>query len=184
MRLRAGFTMIEAVVIIAVLAILAGILTPMVIREVAKAKVTRVIADMEAISTAFTQYYVDTGYWPEGYTGNTNEREDLVVFSSLYQDPGDLAGWDGPYLEKGVRAGASYVVAQSEGGQYTGLVDAWGTPYRVVYGRVGSANAGAGGAVSLLSAGPDKVFSTSDGLALRGEASRDDVVKVITRRVR
>lgn len=202
MKRKAGFTMIEAVVIIAVLAILAGILTPMVIREVAKAKTTRVIADMEAIATAFTQYFIDTGYWPERYTGLSDEKADLIGFRCLYADPGDLIGWDGPYLERGVRVGESFQVARVEGaaksrdassvvaqppsssGRYSGLVDAWGMPFRLFYGRIGSSNAGAGGAIVLVSAGPNRVFDTSDHIAMRGETAEDDIVKVITRRIR
>lgn len=192
MERRRGFTMIEAVVIIVVLASLAGILAPMVIREVAKANLARAENDMAAISTAFTQFYVDTGFWPERYHGHSDERAELIVLTCLYEDPGDLPGWDGPHLERGVMVANSFQVAYAgEGGgcggepqtRYTGLIDPWGTPFFVMYGRVGSRSAGAGGAIVFLSAGPNRGLNTEFHNAVLGEAGDDDILRIVTRRV-
>jgi type II secretory pathway pseudopilin PulG len=176
--------MIEAVVIVAVLAILAGIVTPLVVREVAKGKVSRVRNDMEAVATAFNQYYVDTSYWPEAWTGAASSTVDLLTFPSLYANSQNLTGWDGPYMERGVMNGAVMQATIGAGNARTGLIDPWKTPFRIVYGALGAAGAGAAGAISVVSAGPDRVFNTSTTSALAGEATGDDIVRVITRRVR
>ncbi len=181
MRNQQGFTMIELIVIVAVIAILGGILTPMVIKEIAKSKVTRAGADMEAISTAFTQYYADTGYWPEKYTGSTDEKESLEDFDCFYDNTQSLHGWDGPYLEKGIDDDGTRVVANEVDGVWEGLIDPWGTPFRVVYGKVGGSSVGGG--IAMLSAGPDGTFDTSDAIALGGSKTDDDVVEIVTSRV-
>jgi type II secretory pathway pseudopilin PulG len=183
LKRNAGFTMVEAVVIIGVLAILAGIVTPLVIREVAKSKVARVRTDMEAIATAFNQYFADTSYWPEKWDGAANDRVDLDEFPALYANSESLIGWDGPYLERGVLSGGVMQATKGTGDSRTGLVDPWKQPFQVVYGIAAAAGAGAAGAISLVSAGPNQVHDTSDANALMGEATNDDIVRVITRRV-
>lgn len=180
MRNERGFTMIEVIVIVAVLAILGGILTPMVIKEIAKSKVTRAAADMEAISTAFTQYYADTGYWPEKYTGTTDRRTTLRDYKCFYVNDKSLTGWDGPYVEKGTNAGGSRVVAVQNAGTWEGLVDPWGRPFRVIYGKVGGTSVAGG--IAVLASGPDATFDTSDADALLGTASGDDILRIVTTR--
>jgi type II secretory pathway pseudopilin PulG len=189
LKRRDGFTMIEAVVIVAVLAILAGIVTPLVVREVAKSKVSRVRNDMEAIATAFNQYYVDTSFWPgrlatDRFAGAASSQAVMDTYTSLYTDPTNLTGWDGPYLERGVLNGATMQATKGAGNALTGLCDPWKIQFRIVYGAAGAAGAGAAGAISVVSAGPDRVFQTTDTNALMGEATGDDVVRVITRRAR
>ncbi len=176
--------MIEAVVIVAVLAILAGIVTPLVVREVAKSKISRVKTDMEAISTAFNQYYVDTSYWPERFDGAASSNTSFTSFRSLYTNSQNLTGWDGPYLERGVLNGANMQVAKGSGNNRTGLIDPWKQPFRIVYGALGAAGAGAAGGISVVSGGPNRTITTTDTNALMGEAADDDIVRVITRRVR
>jgi prepilin-type N-terminal cleavage/methylation domain-containing protein len=64
---KKGFTLIEMVVVLAVIAILAAILTPTVARNIKASKVTRTINETQVIAAAVASLYKDTGYWP--YTG-------------------------------------------------------------------------------------------------------------------
>jgi prepilin-type N-terminal cleavage/methylation domain-containing protein len=64
---KKGFTLIEMVVVLAVVAILAAILTPTVARNIKASKVTRTINETQVIAAAVASLYKDTGYWP--YTG-------------------------------------------------------------------------------------------------------------------
>lgn len=184
MKRNAGFTMIEAVVIVAVLAILAGIITPLVVREVAKSKVSRARSDMEAISTAFNQYFIDTSYWPDRYDGAASSRVDLLVFSSLYANTQNLSGWDGPYLERGVLNSGTMRATTGSGTNLRGLIDPWKQPFQIVYGALGAAGAGPAGSISIVSAGPNRVHDTNTNRALVGDPQGDDIVRVITRRVK
>ena len=56
-----GFTMVEMIVIVAVLVILGGALTPVVIKQVQKSKDQSVVDDFKAIETAVTRYHIDIG---------------------------------------------------------------------------------------------------------------------------
>jgi len=183
-RRNAGFTMIEAVVIVAVLAILAGIITPMVVKEVAKSKVTRAKADMDAIATAFNQYYVDTSFWPERFDGAASSRADFLQFRSLYRNSQNLTGWDGPYLERGVLQGSNMQAVRGSGNNRVGLLDPWKQPFQIVYGAANAPGAGVAGAVAIVSAGPNRTHDTADNRALIGDPQGDDLVRVITRRAK
>lgn len=184
MKRNAGFTMIEAIVIVAVIAILGGILTPMVIKEVAKSKITRCKADMEAASTAFNQYFADTSYWPDNWSGATTSAVDFMTFSNLFTNGSSHVGWDGPYFERSVLSGATQVVATLTGTVYAGFLDPWGRPFRVVYGAVGSATGGPGGAIALVSGGPGATITTTNANACMGIPAADDLVRVVSKKVR
>lgn len=61
---RAGFTLIELVVVISILAILAGALIPRVTNRMAQSRDARRLADVRAVKNAVDQYYIDKGYYP------------------------------------------------------------------------------------------------------------------------
>jgi prepilin-type N-terminal cleavage/methylation domain-containing protein len=66
MRLRnkKGFTLIEVIVVAGIIAILAGILVPLIFKEIDESKKTRAWADIRSISSAMFVMKKDTGYWP------------------------------------------------------------------------------------------------------------------------
>lgn len=59
-----GFTLIEIIVILAVLAILVATLTPVVLKYIADAQLTRAKNDVTQIATAFNGVIQDTGQYP------------------------------------------------------------------------------------------------------------------------
>ena len=61
---RGGFTLIELVVVISILAILAGALIPRVTNRMAQSRDARRLADLRSIKNAVDQYYIDKGYYP------------------------------------------------------------------------------------------------------------------------
>lgn len=63
-HLRTGFTLIELVVVISILAILAGALIPRVTNRMAQSRDARRLSDVQAIKAAVDQYYVDKGVYP------------------------------------------------------------------------------------------------------------------------
>ena len=76
MRREGGFTLIEIIVVIAAIALLAGILAPLVFKNIEDARIAKAKADVKAIASAIMQFYSDVGEWPT--------RNDEGVPNSLY----------------------------------------------------------------------------------------------------
>ncbi|MDX8409571.1 MAG: prepilin-type N-terminal cleavage/methylation domain-containing protein [Mariprofundales bacterium] len=81
-----GFTMIEMIGVLAVIAILASIVAPKIFDAIRDSKVNTFAANIQAVQTAVTSYYKDVGVFPTG--------------AQLISDT--ATGWKGPYLDKKV----------------------------------------------------------------------------------
>lgn len=68
---RRGFTLIELVVVISILAILSGVLVPRVKNHMKAANDARRVADIKRIRNAVEQYYMDKGAYPEARTNSS-----------------------------------------------------------------------------------------------------------------
>lgn len=64
LRSTRGFTLIELVVVISILAILSGVLVPRVSSHLKSARDARRLADIKAVRTAIEQYRLDKGNYP------------------------------------------------------------------------------------------------------------------------
>ncbi|MBN1476859.1 prepilin-type N-terminal cleavage/methylation domain-containing protein [Candidatus Sumerlaeota bacterium] len=64
---RLCFTLIELLIVVAIIAILAAIAVPNFLEAQTRAKVSRVKADMRTITTAVEAYRVDYNGWPTGW---------------------------------------------------------------------------------------------------------------------
>jgi prepilin-type N-terminal cleavage/methylation domain-containing protein len=75
---RDGFTLMEIVIAVAIVAVFAAAISPMVFKHLEDAKLTRAQNETESIATAVLSYYKDTGAWPytstNGPTGNNVTR--------------------------------------------------------------------------------------------------------------
>jgi len=87
---KSGFTLLELIGVIIIIAALAVISIPRVLKYVENAKITAVAGDVKNIATAAGAYYADTGLLPD----STNPA------ASLMTQPAGVAGWRGPYLNK------------------------------------------------------------------------------------
>jgi general secretion pathway protein G len=87
--MRKGFTLIEMLVIIAIVAILAAIVWVNTGSSVERSKVSGALNQYKSIKTAANAYFTDVGQWP----ANTSNGLGFVTNDSFY-------GWAGPYLEK------------------------------------------------------------------------------------
>ena len=94
-RTERGFTLIEILVVITVIAILASLVSPMVFRNVGDAKTSAARAQIEILGLALDAYRLDNDYYPSTAQG----------LAALMQAPtGEPAArnWRGPYLKKAV----------------------------------------------------------------------------------
>lgn len=77
-RREEGFTLVEVIVIVAVIAIVAGIVVPMIFRQIDEAKITRAEADCKSISSAIFVFRKDLGVWPDRFGAGCTPDADLL----------------------------------------------------------------------------------------------------------
>ncbi len=94
-RARDGFTLIEILVVITVIAILASLVTPMVFRNVGDAKTSAARAQVEILGLALDAYRLDNDYYPSTAQG-------LEALRQLPAGEPAARNWRGPYLKKSV----------------------------------------------------------------------------------
>ncbi|WP_283150450.1 type II secretion system major pseudopilin GspG [Silvimonas soli] len=89
---QGGFTLLELLVVLLIIALLAGYVGPKLFGEVGKAKIKTAASQMKSIADALDHYRLDVGHYPTTEQG-------LV---SLNSKPNDETKWQGPYLTKDV----------------------------------------------------------------------------------
>lgn len=92
-RRQRGFSLIELMVVIVILAAIASIVGPRLFKNVGKAKRGTARTQMAQIEAALDGFRLDVGRYPSSSEG----------LAALERDPG-VKGWDGPYLKKSVPA--------------------------------------------------------------------------------
>ena len=97
-----GYTLLELLVVLGILALLATVAAPQVLRYLGKAKTETAKAQIAAISTALELYALDAGGFPPQQAG----------LAALVQAPQGATRWRGPYLKR-----------------VDGIIDPWGRPY-------------------------------------------------------
>jgi general secretion pathway protein G len=128
---RRGFTLIEVIVAVAIVAVLAGAITPMVFRELMQAREEATLRELAALESGLVAFYEDTGRLPTADEG----------LAALAADPG-VGRWQGPY------------VASDRGDPVQEVTtDAFGTAY--VYDPEPTTDPADAAAAVLVSAGSD-----------------------------
>ena len=100
-RRRTCFTMVELLLVLAILATLAAIVVPKFTGRSEQARVTATKTEIASVELALDAFEVDNGFYPEGENG----------LLDLYEEPSDAPSWHGPYLKKPITN------------------DPWGNPY-------------------------------------------------------
>jgi len=94
LRRHGGFTLLEVLVVVAILAILATIIVPKIMKRPEEARRTKAIMDIKAIETALNLYHLDSGVYPSTEQG----LEALVTKPTTGVIP---KNWkEGGYLDK------------------------------------------------------------------------------------
>jgi general secretion pathway protein G len=90
LRSSAGFTLIELIVVVAIIGLLAGLVVPQFIKQEEKATAKAARAQIELLGTALDTFRLDVGRYPTSQEG----------LQALNQKPGGADRWEGPYLKK------------------------------------------------------------------------------------
>ena len=100
-RLNSGFTLIELMIVVAIIGILAAVAIPQYQNYVARAQVAEGLNLAAPFKTAISEYYITTGKYPQG--SKSDKHEALGISTSA-------ADFGGSYVEK-IRLGKDSSVA-------------------------------------------------------------------------
>lgn len=89
-RFLAGFTLLELLVVMAIIGLLAAYVGPKYFAQLGKSEQTTAKAQIESFSKALGLFRLHTGRFPTTAEG----------LNSLMVKPANVRGWNGPYLEK------------------------------------------------------------------------------------
>ncbi len=99
--LKSGFTLVELLLVLVILATLAAVVVPRFTRRSQQARTTAARVDIANLEVALDTFEIDTGRYPTTEEG----------LGALVEQPAGLTGWHTPYIKRGVPN------------------DPWGTPY-------------------------------------------------------
>jgi len=109
-RAEAGFSLMELLVALVILALVMGIVAPRVIGYLSRAKSQTAEAQIKNVQGALDLFLIDVGRYP-------TETEGL---KALIEAPAGAAGWAGPYLDEEVMPvdpwGRDYFYSSTEDG--------------------------------------------------------------------
>ena len=177
-RKQTGFTLIEAAVAIAVVAILSGIIVPLVVKNIKDSQIARAKNDVQVIAAAIASQVKDTGGRPRlaggfnGATGAGNAQwasgpvgvTGVAGFAAIgNQTFTNLFTANSQILAENTPANAMFgTIANAEfsyRGPYMGndvatKTDPWGSPYYILGYNANSQTIS--GPIWVICAGPDK----------------------------
>jgi len=74
LRKHQAFTLIELLIVVAIIGILAAIAVPNFLNAQMKAKLARVQSELKTLSEAYTMYNLDRNSWPPHLDGDPNQH--------------------------------------------------------------------------------------------------------------
>lgn len=101
---QSGVTLLEVMIVLAVIVLVIGVAAPRVIDSFGRAKSQTALVQMSNIKAAMQMYYIDVGRPPTAAQG----------LDALMRRPQGAENWNGPYLDNA-----------------DGLIDPWGRRYQL-----------------------------------------------------
>lgn len=89
---RNGFTLVEIMIVVAIIALLAAIATPSFLRSRKRAQATRVLEDLRMLDTAVDQYAMETGKASGMHPTFTDLKNYIKAGTTLYNTGVDIFG--------------------------------------------------------------------------------------------
>lgn len=86
---RAGFTLVEMLVVLAIIGSIVGLVGPRVLNYLSESKVKTAQIQMENLASALDLFYLDAGRYPTTEEG----------LAALVRRPAGVSSWSGPYLK-------------------------------------------------------------------------------------
>lgn len=97
---RKSFTLIELIVVIAIIGVLAAMLVPQVSKAIDKARIARTISELNLISMAMDAYLADVGSYPPSVQDwGRPWGADAGLVERYNVHPNHLSTWNGPYMK-------------------------------------------------------------------------------------
>ncbi|OAI04671.1 type II secretion system protein GspG [Methylomonas methanica] len=90
LRGHRGFTLLELLVVLGIIAMLAGIVGPQVMKHMGASKTKAARVQIEDLAASLDMYKLDEGRYPTAQQG----------LAALVERPADAKRWNGPYLRK------------------------------------------------------------------------------------
>ncbi len=81
-----GFTLVELLLVLVILALIAGLVLPGIIGKAESAKAKAASSQISRIGMSVESFYLDTGNAPSS-------------LDELVNEPAGVAGWNGPYIK-------------------------------------------------------------------------------------
>ena len=81
-----GFTLVELLLVLVILALIAGLVLPGIIGKAESAKAKAAASQISRISMSVESFYLDTGNTPSS-------------LDELVNQPSGVTGWNGPYIK-------------------------------------------------------------------------------------
>jgi general secretion pathway protein G len=137
---EAGFTLVEMLVVIAIIGLIMGLVGPRVLGYLGESKVKAAKLQIESFASSLDLFYLDAGRYPTGSEGLT----------ALAQRPDNAGIWNGPYLKTGA------VPADPWGHAYIYRAPAQRGPYEIVSLGSDGQEGGAGTAADISNDGANE----------------------------
>ena len=99
---EAGFSIVELLVVLAIIGLIAGLAVPRVLQYLGSARTETAQTQIKSIGNAMELYYIDNGGYPSSAEG----------IAALSKPPAQAKNWNGPYLKSADK-----------------LLDPWNRPY-------------------------------------------------------